>query len=40
VPEDAARSWKPRCVFVDERNRPIEERAEHGGQADLSNAWQ
>lgn len=40
VPEDAARTWKPRCVFVDERNRPVEQRLEHGGQADLADAWQ
>ncbi len=40
VAEELARQWQPRCVFVDERNRPVEERAEHGGQADLSSAWQ
>lgn len=40
VPEDAACSWEPRCVFVDERNRPVEERREHGGQGELADAWQ
>src|SRR5215470_15400239 len=34
--EAEARQWTPHCVFVDERNRPVETRAEHGGQADLT----
>lgn len=39
--EDAeARTWEPRCVFVDGRNRPVQLRAEQGGQADIANAWQ
>ncbi|MBI3782328.1 MAG: aspartate 1-decarboxylase [Deltaproteobacteria bacterium] len=40
VDEAEARTWKPRCVFVDERNRPVELRQEHGGQAEVVNAWQ
>jgi len=39
VEEHAARTWQPSCVFVDERNRPVEERAEHGGQQELKDAW-
>ena len=35
-----ARAWKPRCVFVDAHNRPVALRAEHGGQADVVDAWQ
>lgn len=38
--EAAARTWEPRCVFVDEQNRPVQLRAEHGGQAEVVNAWQ
>jgi aspartate 1-decarboxylase len=37
--EDEARTWRPRCVFVDAQNRPVEQRAEHAGQADLPRAW-
>jgi aspartate 1-decarboxylase len=37
--EAAARSWQPRAVFVDDRNRPVEKRAEVGGQAELEFAW-
>jgi len=37
--EDEVRAWKPRVVFVDDRNRPVELRPEHGGQADLASAW-
>lgn len=40
VDEAAARTWKPRCVFVDARNRPVELRDEHAGQADVLHAWQ
>ncbi|HVM96428.1 MAG TPA: aspartate 1-decarboxylase [Candidatus Acidoferrales bacterium] len=40
VGEAEARDWRPRCVFVDERNRPVELRREHGGQAEIVNAWQ
>ena len=40
VPESEARSWVPQCVFVDERNRPVELRSEHAGQAGVTNAWQ
>lgn len=35
-----ARVWQPRCVFVDSHNRPVELRAEHGGQAEVVDAWQ
>lgn len=38
--EAEARTWEPRCVFVDGRNRPVQLRAEQGGQADVANAWQ
>lgn len=38
--DDEARQWEPRCVFVDERNRPVTLRAEQGGQAQVANAWQ
>ena len=34
-----ARTWTPRCVFVDGHNRPLETRAEHAGQAELADAW-
>ena len=37
--EDEARAWQPRCVFVDAQNRPVEQRTEHAGQANLTNAW-
>ncbi|MCX8071125.1 MAG: aspartate 1-decarboxylase [Candidatus Binatia bacterium] len=40
VGEDEARSWQPRCVFVDERNRPIEIRSEQAGQARVASGWQ
>ena len=40
VPEHEARAWTPHCVFVDECNRPVELRAEHAGQVEVSNAWQ
>jgi len=33
--EKAARVWKPKLVFVDEKNRPLESREERGGQAEL-----
>ena len=39
VPEAEARTWEPQCVFVDGHNRPVDLRAEHAGQADLTNAW-
>ena len=35
-----AQQRTPRCVFVDERNRPVEPRGEHAGQAEVVNAWQ
>lgn len=35
-----ARAWTPTCVFVDARNRPVEARGEHAGQAGVANAWQ
>ncbi len=38
--DEQARRWEPRCVFVDGRNRPVQLRAEEGGQADLVSAWQ
>jgi len=37
--EAEARAWEPRAVFVDPRNRPVEKRAEAGGQAELWSAW-
>ena len=40
VSEAEARDWRPSCVFVDEHNRPVESRAEHGGQVDVLSAWQ
>jgi len=38
--DEEARTWKPRCVFVDAQNRPVEERAEQAGQGDVQQAWQ
>ena len=40
VSERRARAWTPRCVFVDAQNRPVESRAEHAGQVELTSAWQ
>jgi aspartate 1-decarboxylase len=37
--EKEARSWKPRIVFVDERNRLVPDREELGGQATLRRAF-
>ena len=37
--EEEARSWRPRVVFVDETNRPVERREERGGQAELRRAF-
>lgn len=37
--EKEARAWKPRVVFVDEQNRPVELREERGGQATLRRAF-
>src|SRR5512140_84894 len=37
--EAEARAWTPHCVFVDDRNRPVELRGEHAGQADVANGW-
>ena len=37
--EEEARSWKPRVVFVDEMNRPVERREERAGQAELQRAF-
>ncbi len=37
--EKAARAWKPRVVFVDEKNRPVDLREERGGQARLRRAF-
>jgi len=39
VDEADARTWTPRCVFVDARNRPVELRAERAGQRDMANAF-
>ena len=39
VEEAEARTWTPHCVFVDAHNRPVEERPEHAGQAELLDAW-
>ena len=33
--EEEAHAWEPKVVFVDEHNRPVESRAERGGQAQL-----
>ncbi|MBI2962355.1 MAG: aspartate 1-decarboxylase [Deltaproteobacteria bacterium] len=37
--EKEARVWKPRVVFVDGENRPVEQREERGGQATLRRAF-
>jgi aspartate 1-decarboxylase len=37
--EAEARSWVPKIVFVDERNRPVARRLEQGGQADVASAF-
>jgi aspartate 1-decarboxylase len=37
--ENEARAWQPKVVFVDEHNRPVELRAERGGQAKLRRAF-
>jgi aspartate 1-decarboxylase len=37
--EKEARSWKPRVVFVDEKNRAVAERGERSGQAKLRRAF-
>jgi len=37
--EKEARAWKPRVVFVDEKNRAVEFREEQGGQAKLRRAF-
>ncbi len=37
--EAEARAWKPKVVFVDEKNRALAERGEHGGQAKLRRAF-
>ena len=34
-----ARTWKPHVVFVDEKNRAVDLRAERGGQAELRRAF-
>ncbi|MCK6557287.1 aspartate 1-decarboxylase [Candidatus Binatia bacterium] len=39
VRDDEARAWTPRCVFVDARNRPVTERGERAGQAEVADAW-
>ncbi|MGH7898545.1 MAG: aspartate 1-decarboxylase, partial [Candidatus Binatia bacterium] len=36
--EKEARAWKPKLVFVDDQNRPVADREERGGQAELSRA--
>jgi len=36
--DEQARSYEPKLVFVDERNRPKELRSEQAGQADLKQA--
>lgn len=40
VTENEARAWQPRCVFVDEHNRPVANRPERGGQSEVADAWQ
>lgn len=37
--EKAARAFEPKLVFVDERNRQKELRAEQGGQAEVDDAF-
>lgn len=39
--DEEAREWKPRVVFVDERNRPVDIGRDHeeGGQAQLRKVW-
>jgi len=37
--EKEARAWKPKVVFVDEKNRAVELRDECGGQAKLLRAF-
>jgi aspartate 1-decarboxylase len=37
--EAEARAWKPKLVFVDDRNRPQNPREERGGQAKLRRAF-
>jgi aspartate 1-decarboxylase len=37
--EAAARTWTPRCVFVDGRNRPVELRGEQAGQGEMAQAF-
>ena len=37
--EAEARTWEPKVVFVDDRNRPVELRSERGGQADVKRAF-
>ncbi len=37
--EAETRAWKPKVVFVDEKNRALPERGEHGGQAKLRRAF-
>jgi aspartate 1-decarboxylase len=35
-----ARTWEPKLVFVDAKNRPVERHGgEHAGQADVNHAW-
>jgi aspartate 1-decarboxylase len=39
--ESDARAWRPKVVFVDARNRPVERGGEKAGQADLARVtWQ
>jgi len=37
--EAEARDCKPRLVFVDARNRPLDSRQERAGQAEVADAW-
>ena len=37
--EKVARTYQPKVVFVDEKNRPVELRKERGGQAKLRRAF-
>jgi len=39
MPEEEVVRWRPKVVFVDERNRPTEPRAERAGQARLKKVW-
>lgn len=41
MPEEEALAWKPKVVFVDDRNRPVDLGRQHeiAGQAHLKKVW-